>query len=104
MKWFGKVGYGFEKETSPGVYEIEFIEREYYGDVTNLYSRWVNSENLNDETKIDCKISIIADQFAYEKFPFIKYVEYMGHLWKVSDISPNRPRLALTLGGLYNGQ
>lgn len=104
MKWFGKIGYGIATETAPGVWENEFVEREYFGETKQINSHWDHANDLNDEMKINCQISIIADEFAYEQFPFIKYAEYNGHKWKVSDISPKHPRLILTLGGLYNGQ
>ena len=104
MKWFGKIGYGIDTETAPGVWEQEFVERDYYGEIREINSHWDRTDTLNDEMKINCKISIIADEFALNQFPFIKYCEYNGHKWKVSDISPKHPRLILTLGGLYNGQ
>jgi hypothetical protein len=34
----------------------------------------------------------------------MRYVEFMGAKWKVSSVdATKRPRLVLTLGGLYNG-
>lgn len=104
MKWYGKVGFEETVESAPGVYEHNYIEREYFGDVMSLSSRWQTTENVNDDLKINMKISIIADTFLYEQFPFIKYIEFSGHKWSVTEITPNRPRIDLVLGGLYNGQ
>lgn len=102
MRWFGVVGYAVSKETVPGVYKPQVIEREYYGDATELGSKWQNSSNQNDNITLDMKISIIADPFAYENFSHIVYVEYMHSKWKVTGAKPNYPRIELTAGGVYN--
>ena len=67
-------------------------------------TRWVNADGLNDDLKITTRISIMADAFANEHFSKIKYCEWMGTKWKVVEITPQRPRLLLTLGGEYNGE
>lgn len=103
-KFYGKVGYVDTKQTSPGVWEEVVIdERNYYGDVMRNSKRWDSGENLNDNISINNSISIIADPFAYENFFAIRYVEWMGSFWKVTTVEPERPRLILTLGGVYNG-
>lgn len=105
MRYFGKLGYIKTFETAPGVWIEDIpIEREYYGEVTRLQSRWENSGNVNDNINLNNQISIIADPFAYENFQYIKYIEFMGALWNVSSIEVQRPRLIITMGGVYNGQ
>lgn len=104
MRFFGVVGFAITEETTPGVWEDKVIEREYYGDANKIRSHWERSDTLNDDIRISTEISIIADPFAHEQFPYIKYVNYMGHKWSVSDIDiSDAPRILLTLGGLYNG-
>ena len=102
-KWFGVVGYVETKETSPGVWSEQSTEQKYYGDT--ISNRWYNqnSNNVNDDININNQISIIADPFAYENFRFIRYAEFMGVKWNVSNVDVQRPRLILTLGGVYNG-
>lgn len=104
-KWCGKVGYAITDETEPGIWEETIIEREYYGDViSNRYKRQ-NSENVNEDINLTITISIVADPFAYQHCANMAYVEYMGAKWKVTDIDPTqRPRLILTIGGVYNGE
>ena len=102
MKWFGNVGYSITKETVPGVYKPQVIDRPYSGDSIELSSRWQNSSNQNDNLSLDMKISIIADPFAYENFAHIVFVEYMHSYWKVTSAKPNYPRIELTVGGVYN--
>lgn len=103
-KFYGKVGYVSTSETSPGVYEPTITERSYYGDRVRRVSRWDPNGQINDDININENIEILADEFAYENFQYIKYVVDMGAKWKVTSIEPNRPRLILSLGGLYNGE
>lgn len=103
MRFFGKVGFAITEETSPGVWEDTIQERSYYGNAEKIRSRWEKSESLNNDLKINTEISILADPFAHEKFPYIKYVNFMGHNWSITDVDiTDSPRIKLTLGGLYN--
>lgn len=104
MKFCGNVGYVERQETTPGVWEDVVTERKYYGDVTKNRSAWQQSETLNDDINVTSDISILADAYAYQHFSYIKFVEFMGAKWKVTSITPDRPRITLTLGGLYNEQ
>ena len=104
MKYFGKVGFVRPKETAPGVYEEEEIIRPYFGDVINRTFQWENSDNLNDNINVRSEISIVADMFAYDNFPHIRFVEYMGANWKVTSMRDERPRIVLSIGGLWNGK
>jgi hypothetical protein len=102
-RFYGKVGYAETSETRPGIFQETVTERVYYGNVERNISKWSSSGNLNDDTTVSNKISVVADPYAYQNFPHIKYVEWMGTLWKVSEIEVERPRLILTIGGVYNG-
>lgn len=103
-KWYGTVGYIETKETTPGVWKPEVTERKYFGDVLRNSSRWTAStDSTNDDLNINNQISIVADPFAYRNFHMIKYVEFMGAKWKVTSVDVQRPRLILTIGGVYNG-
>lgn len=104
-KWFGKVGYAITEEIEPGIWaENSIVEREYYGDIIDNRYKRQNSGNVNDDINMANVISIVADQFAYQNCSRIVYAEIMGAKWKISDIDASkRPRLILTLGGVYNG-
>ena len=103
-KFYGIVGYVETVETKPGVWTARTTEREYSGDLIRNTSRWSTpSDSTNDDLNISNQISIIADPFAYQKFHSMKYVEFMGTKWKISNVDVQRPRLILTLGGVYNG-
>lgn len=102
-KWFGKIGFAETKETTPGVWEEQITEREYFGDLTRNTRRLQSSENLNDNITVDNEISIVADPFANQNFHAMRYVEFMGTKWKVSTVEVQYPRLILSLGDIYNG-
>lgn len=103
-KFYGKVGYVVTSEISPGVYAEQVTERFYYGDVIKRSTRWENSGNINDNIVVTNEVSIIADPYAYEHFSELRYIEFMGAKWKIASIQVERPRLTISLGGLYNGQ
>lgn len=102
-KFYGEVGYGTTEETAPGVYTQTIRERKYYGDVLKVSRRYEKGENLNDNLTVTNQISIVADAYAFEHFFAIRYVRWMGALWKVTTVDVESPRLILTLGGVYNG-
>lgn len=102
MRYYGNIGYGNSVETSPGVWEDQIVLRPYYGDVVRNTRRLQTSEYLNDDISVSNSISIIADAYAYENFFAIRFVEWMGTKWKVDSVEVQRPRLILSLGGVYN--
>ena len=77
-KWYGSVGYVIPKQTSPGVWKDEIVERKYAGDITRNTSRWsTNSNSTNDDLNINNVISIIADPFAYNNFHSMKQICFL---------------------------
>jgi hypothetical protein len=103
-KWYGKIGFGLSEETSPGVWKPNIVEKPYCGDIFKTTSKIVSSENQNDDIRISNEISIVADPFANLNFHSIRYVEFMGALHKVDNVSVQCPRLILSVGGVYNGK
>ena len=103
-KWFGVIGFAETVETKPGVWKEQITEREYYGDMNRNTRRLQSTDQLNDNINISNELSIVADPFANENFHSIRYVEYMGVKWKISDVEVQYPRLRLTIGGVYNEQ
>lgn len=103
-KFYGKIGYADTMETTPGVWVEQITERNYFGDMGRNTRKLESSGNLNDNINISNEISIVADPYAYDHFHTMRYVELMGARWKITNIEVQRPRLILTLGGLYNGE
>lgn len=101
-KYFGLIGYVSTIETSPGIWEEQIINREYYGDVVRYSSNYSKGLSINDNVLLSIELSVIADSFAFDNIYNIKYATFGGAKWKVESITPEYPRLRLTLGGLYN--
>lgn len=102
-KFYGKVGYVHTIETGYQVYQEKCSELPYYGDVTKLSRRLESGSSVNDDITISNLISIVADPYAYENVFAMKYIWWMGKRWKITNVEVQRPRLILTIGGLYNG-
>ena len=103
-KFYGALGYAKTVETMPGVWTEQITERDYYGDVIKNSRRLQSSDKVNDDININNQISIVADPYAINNFHSMRYAEFMGAKWKISDVEVLYPRLRLTLGGLYNGE
>ncbi len=107
-RFFGKIGFVKTEETDPedhpGVWDPVLTEREYYGDVIRNNRRWdQNSSGVNDNLVINNTISIVADDYANRYMGAMKYVRWHGERWQISTIEVQRPRIILTLGGVYDG-
>jgi hypothetical protein len=103
-KFYGRIGYAKTVEITPGVHEEQITERMYYGEINRNTRNLQTSSQLNDNIDIANEISIVADPFAYQNFHSMRYVEFMGALWKISRVEVQCPRLILTIGGVYNGE
>lgn len=103
-KFYGPIGFTENKETAPGVWEDVITEYQYRGDVLRNTRRVEAGDYSNDEIKVDNLISIVANAFANENFFAIRYIKWKGAYWTVSKVDASqRPRLILTIGGVYNG-
>ena len=103
-KWFGAIGFAEMVETVPGVWKEEIVPHNYYGDLIQNTRRLQSADQLNDNINVANEISIVSDPFANENFHSMRYVEFMGAKWKISNVRVQYPRLILTVGGLYNGK
>ena len=102
-KWHGKIGYAVTVETEPGIWDEQITERKHYGDVLKFTRRLQTTDKLNDDINVGNEISIIADPFANSHFYSMRYIEFMGAKWKITNVNVQHPRLILSIGGLYNG-
>lgn len=103
-KYYGIIGYAETAETEPGVWEEQITERKYYGDFTRNTSKFQTSGGVNDDINVSNEISIVADPYAIQNFCYMRYVEYMGTKWKITNAEVKYPRLILSIGGVYNGE
>lgn len=102
-RYIGKIGFITEEETTPGVFTQVPVERIYRGDSYEAGTKWVDSGRVNDNISLTTQVSIVTDEYARSNFRYVKYAEFMGSLWEVTNIKYQRPRIVLSLGGPYTG-
>jgi len=103
-KFYGVIGYADQVEKSPGVWTEQITKRYYSGDVLKQAINRRDGENLNSSVTVDNRLSIVSDPFAEQNFQKIRYVTWMGANWQIKSVEVQRPRLILTIGGVYNEQ
>lgn len=103
-KYHGVIGFGETAEVTPGEWVDRVIERPYYGDVIKNTRRLGGGDKINPNITVSNQISVVADAYANETFHNIRYIRWMNNNWIVTEVEVERPRLILTLGGVYNGQ
>lgn len=101
-RFAGKIGFVRTVEKEGSVWEEETIEKAYKGDIVRDARRWDKPTEVNDDLTISNEITIVADSYMWNNWAFIKYVVWNNVKWKVNYIEINRPRIRLTLGGIYN--
>lgn len=99
-KYAGLVGYATQKETRPGIWEKDIAERLMYGDVLNINHSRRGGEKVNEDITLSNIISLMASP---EDVLNLEYVEYMGVKWKATSVEVQRPRIIVTLGGVWHG-
>lgn len=101
-KFYGSIGYAITVEVRPGVWKEQIETKNYYGELVRNTRRLQTTDQLNDNINVANEISILSDPFANANFHAMRYVEFMGGKWKITDVTVQYPRLILTIGGVYN--
>lgn len=101
-RFYGKVYYETQIETTSGVYTPSITYRYYYGDIIRAARRYESGNLVNQNLTLSHEISILADAYAFDNYANIKCVELDGHLWAANYVEINRPRIKITIGGLYH--
>lgn len=101
-KFCGAIGFALTQEAAAGVWEETLAEVEYTGDILRNNVRREQGDTVNDNLLLNNVISIVADSFAISNLGYMRYVKWMGTNWKITNVEIHRPRLLLTLGGVYN--
>lgn len=102
-KFFGDIGFATQVQTSPGIWEDKIIEKQYYGDISREARRFSGSDEILGSINLSNQISVIADGYITDNVQNLRYVRWLGGLWKVSYVELKFPRLVLEMTGVYNG-
>lgn len=102
-KFAGIVGFALSTEVKPGVFQDVITERRLYGDIKRS-RRLDEVHQVNLDLTMGNTISVVASSVRPEHYSAIRFVEYGGGLWTVTEVTEAFPRLLLRLGGVYNGR
>lgn len=97
------VGYGEQTDMGGDVWADVITERQYNGNLTRNARHLREGENLNKDIALSNSIRIVADAYARDHFFAVRFVEFSGAPWEVTEVVVERPGLVLRLGGIYNG-
>lgn len=100
-RYYGNIGFAIQVEDEPGIWVDKIVTRPYKGDVLRNGRRYDNSENINDNFTITNQFSIISDAFLYSHVPAMRYLEYLGSKFKIVSADIERPRVTISVGGVY---
>lgn len=101
-KFAGLVGYVTQEETVPGVWSPVNKTRKMKGDFYSESSRHQNGDKVNKDISLNHRVSLVGDAFAFANYYSIRWVEIDTIKWEVTSIEVKRPRLIVSIGGVYN--
>lgn len=101
-RFAGTVGYTVQEETTPGVWTTVEKTRKMKGDIMKQVASHQSSEYLHDDVVLSHRVSLIGDAYAFDNYFNISWVKMDTQKWKVASIEVDRPRIIVTLGGVWN--
>lgn len=105
-KFSGTIGYIRTVEAERGVWVPEETTHPCSGEWVRNTVKFQTSDNVNDNVNVANEVSIVANLYARQNFPYMRYIEFKeieGVKWKITNVEVKYPRLILTIGGVYNG-
>lgn len=102
-RFAGNIGYAVSLNEGDGVWEDHISEFPYFGDVIKDNRKLSADEDLGGDISVRNSISVVADDYALSNFSKIRYLEWSGVNWTVTQVTVEHPRLILRIGEVYNG-
>lgn len=105
MKFAGMLGFvkTVQNPNDDSLYTTETTEKKVYGEVLRDMRNNEKNTQVNDNFTISNQFSIVANNFCYHNFQYIKYLTYLGVKWRVTSVETlHRPRLIISVNGVYN--
>jgi len=108
-KFAGLVGYVTQEETVPGVWAPVETSIMMRGDIISQSytngngSRISDTGKVNDDITLNHRVSLLGDAYAFDNYFDLKWIQIGGRKLEISSIELRRPRLTVSIGGLWNG-
>ena len=106
MKWRGMIGFETQVEVSDDprkatVWKPQIVPKHYYGEVQRLIKREGSGDKVNNDISFNNQFSIISDLYAQHNAYNMKWIEWMGRKWHITEITIEYPRITINIGGEY---
>jgi hypothetical protein len=101
-RYAGLVGYVTQEESVPGVWSPVENSKMMKGDIIRQSSNTQNDNKVNSDISLNHRVSLLGDSYAFNNYFNLKWIELNGHKWEVSSVELQRPRLIVTVGGVWN--
>jgi hypothetical protein len=107
-RFTGLVGYVTQEESVPGVWSQSETPKMMKGDIIRQSitngkgDRVADSGKVNDDVSLGHRVSLIGDAYAFANCFNMKWVQINGIKWSISSIEMQRPRIIVSLGGMWN--
>lgn len=104
-RFAGQIGFVHTERQRPGVSREVVTEKgPYFGDVKRASLTMQAANTVNTEIRTTNTIEVMADDdYLSENIFAIRFVEWAGTAWTVAEVTEQRPRLLLRLGGVWHG-
>jgi hypothetical protein len=102
-RYAGLVGYVTQEESVPGVWSPVDKSVMMKGDLIRQSSSVQNGDKVNSDVSLNHRVSLLGDSYAFNNYFNLKWIELDGLKWEASSIELQRPRIIVTVGGVWNG-
>ena len=102
-RFSGSVGYITQEEKVPGVWSSAENSKMMKGDIIRQSSTVQNGDKVNSDITLSHRVSLLGDAYAFGNYYNIKWIQLDGRKWEVTTVEIQRPRIIVTLGGVWNG-
>lgn len=109
-KFTGLVGYVTQEQSAPGVWSPVENPKMMRGDFISQASTNGNGSHIsdtgkvNDDVSLNHRVSLLGDTYAFNNFMNLKWIQIGGKKFEISSVELRRPRLIVSVGGVYRGK
>lgn len=101
MKYVTTIGFAMTEEVESGLVVESISKKRYMCEVTRVSRRLSEANKVNGELTLGNQFSVAMDAFLSQNFFNMRYIEFMGAKWTVTNVEVQRPRVIITTGGVY---